>query len=56
MQQFAFAITDNFFPSILEGEIQAEHEEAAKAKIKSLYAQELDTEENEIEIVTIHKL
>ncbi|WP_158219174.1 hypothetical protein [Marinococcus halophilus] len=56
MQQFAFAITDNFFPNALEGEIQAEHEEAAKAKIKSMYAQELDTEEKDIEVLTLYKV
>lgn len=53
MQSFAFAITDPFFPSIFEGEIQADYEEAAKAKIKSLYAKELDTEEQAIEILTL---
>lgn len=56
MQEFAFAVTDNFFPSVLEGEIQAEHEEAAKAKIKSMYSQELDTEEQEIEIIKLTTL
>ncbi|WP_179123990.1 hypothetical protein [Marinococcus halophilus] len=55
MQQFAFTITDHFFPSILEGEIQADHEEAAKAKIKSLYAKELDTEEQAIDILTLEQ-
>lgn len=58
MQTYKITITDNFFAPLsgLTGEFEAATEDHAAQQAKEYYAYELDTTEDEIQILSILKI
>lgn len=52
MNKYVITVYDDFFATNLSGDFFAETEEDAKQEAKEFYAQELDTFENDVEIVS----
>jgi len=50
MKTYLFTVKDSFFPQTFSGEIEAANIEEAEKEIRSIYAEELDTEESELTV------
>lgn len=52
MKKYLITVFDDFFNLNLSGDFFADNEEAAKQEAREFYAQELDTTENDVKIVS----